>query len=162
MTVRRLSTMRGLSLMAAALCVPLACCRGGQEASHRADAATTPSASPRTITSPTDAAVLSMDVAEQCLRRGQLALTSPSTMVQAVSEFHCALQGPPDLAGQAHRGLAIAYAELGEREKAMSHLESCLRMAPSLCDRTDIEARLSRSVLPSAREKDAAPMGTRP
>src|SRR5215217_7511795 len=99
-----------LALAVAAVCGPAACRQGSREASRYGEAPgpATPSA-----------ASLSKEVAERCLRRGQLALTSPSTMVQAVSELHCALQGPPELAVEAHRGLAIAYAELGEREKAI-------------------------------------------
>jgi hypothetical protein len=129
-------------MLAVAICGSWACRPGGREPSPRADVA-----SPAELPSATPAA--SADVAQQCLRRGQLALTSSKTVVQAVSEFHCALQGPAELAGMAHRGLAIAYAELGERQKALSHLESCLQIAPGSCDRDDIIRRLSRSGLPT-------------
>jgi hypothetical protein len=91
--------------------------------------------------------------AEQCLRRGELALHSADTIVQSISEFHCALNGPPQLALKAHRGLAIAYAEVGEQAKAINHYEAYRRLQPLPADQAEVERRL-RTIKP--RDPNAA------
>jgi hypothetical protein len=67
---------------------------------------------------------------EECLTRGMLALSSSKTLVQAISEFHCALVHFPERAAEAHRGLGEAYAKIGEDLKAAEHYRKQFESMP--------------------------------
>jgi len=68
--------------------------------------------------------------------RGLLALSSSKTVLQAISEFHCALTFFPERAAEAHRGLGEAYAKIGNVLKAIEHYSNYLELKPQADDRS--------------------------
>jgi Flp pilus assembly protein TadD len=84
------------------------------------------------------------EIGQQCLLRGTLALSSSATVVQAISEFHCALTFAPEQAAEGHRGLGAAYAKIGDVSKAIQHYRAYLDLKPQTKDRHEVEAEIRR------------------
>jgi regulator of sirC expression with transglutaminase-like and TPR domain len=74
--------------------------------------------------------------------RGSVALSSPKTIVQAISEFHCVLEFLPERAAEAHRGLAEAYAEIGNGLMAIEQYRKYLELQPEANDRLKVESEI--------------------
>lgn len=85
--------------------------------------------------------------------RGLLALSSSKTVVQAISEFHCALTFFPERAAEAHRGLGEAYATIGNVLKAIEHYSKYLELKPQANDRSKVEAEIHQLERVSSEKK---------
>jgi tetratricopeptide (TPR) repeat protein len=81
---------------------------------------------------------------EACFLRGLVAASDPKLMVQAISEFHCALSLAPARASEAHHQLGKAYAQRGDRDLAIHHYQSFLASQPAAPQRQQVEAEIRR------------------
>ena len=95
----------------------------------------------------------SPDIGEQCYLRALLALSSPKTLVQAVSELTCVIHYAPERRSEAHRELAEVWAKLGEPAAAVREYEAYARSGISPAERARVEVEIRKLRVPSSSRR---------